>query len=82
MLSTQVARPVQAVLPSTQKPVLSVMEAQTQEPPGPQGPKVSQVWPLQELKEQAPLVQPPDGHCDFRPSIHILKTHMGRRGFW
>jgi hypothetical protein len=57
-LLPQVERPAQGVLPSTQKPVLSVMGAQTHEPPGPQGPKSAQVWPPQELKEQAPLVQP------------------------
>jgi hypothetical protein len=33
------------------------MLAQTQDPPGPQGPKVAQVWPVQVLDEQAPFVQ-------------------------
>jgi hypothetical protein len=33
------------------------MLAQTQDPPGPQGPKVLQVSPVQVLDEQAPLVQ-------------------------
>lgn len=59
----QLGRPRQGVEPSTQKPVPSVVLAQTQLPPGPQAPKLSHVWPAQKMEEQAPFVQTlPDGH--------------------
>lgn len=45
-----------------QKPVDSLVEAQTQLPPGPQGPNVSQVWPVQVFEVQAPLAQTPVEH--------------------
>lgn len=61
-LVPQVWSPEHGVLPSTQNPVLSTMEAQTQEPPGPHVVKVLQVWPVQELEEQAPLLQVPVAH--------------------
>jgi hypothetical protein len=56
-LVVQAGSPPHGVCPLTQKPVPSVMLAQTQDPPGPQGPKVLQVSPVQVLDEQAPLVQ-------------------------
>jgi hypothetical protein len=62
-LVLQSARPEQGVWPSAQKPVPPVTEAHTHEPPGPQALKVSQVWPVQELVEQAPLVHTPESHC-------------------
>ena len=55
-LVTQLGRPSQGVSPLTQKPVPSVMLAQTQLPPGPQEPKLLQVWPVQDLDEQSPFV--------------------------
>lgn len=58
----QAGRPLQGVDPSTQKPVASVVLPQTQDPPGPQGPKVEQVFPEQPTAEQAPLTHLPDGH--------------------
>jgi len=61
-LVPQLWSPEHGVLPSTQNPVLSTMEAQTQEPPGPHVVKVLQVWPVQELEEQAPLLQVPVAH--------------------
>jgi hypothetical protein len=61
-LELQVARPEHGVLPSTQNPVLSTTEAQTQEPPGPHAVKVLQVWPEQELEEQTPFLQVPVEH--------------------
>lgn len=63
MLSVQSASLAHGVLPSTQWPVCSVVLAHTQLPPGPQGPKVAHVWPVQVLLVQAPLVQTPVGHC-------------------
>jgi hypothetical protein len=62
-LVVQAGSPPHDVSPLTQKPVPSVMLAQTQGDPGPQGPKVEQVLPVQVLDEQAPLVQVlPAGH--------------------
>jgi len=62
LLALQLGSPAQGVDPSTQKPVLSEVVAQTQEPPGPQGPKLEQVWPVQVGEEQAPLEHFPEGH--------------------
>ena len=62
LLVAQVANPSHGVLPSTQNPVLSVVLAQTQDPPGPQGPNVSQVSPVQALVTQALLLQTPESH--------------------
>ena len=79
----QLVSPAQEVDPSTQKPVLSAVVAQTQEPPGPQGPKLAQVWPVQVLEEQAPLVHLPEGHwkgslvglnVEVRWEVHIRTT--------
>lgn len=66
----QVERPEHGVLPSTQNPVLSTMEAQTQLPPGPHVVKVLQVWPVQELEEQAPFLHVPVAH--FAPHFPQL----------
>ncbi|KAI9858086.1 MAG: hypothetical protein M1813_007898 [Trichoglossum hirsutum] len=62
-LVTHSASPAHGVEPSTQKPVPSKVLAQTQEPPGPQGPKLAQVWAVQVEEEQAPFTQVPEGHC-------------------
>lgn len=61
-LVPQSSRPEQGVCPSTQKPVPPVMEAHTHEPLGSQGLEVLHDWPVQEFKQQAPLVQEPVGH--------------------
>lgn len=77
-LEPQSFKPSHGVFPLTQKPRPPVMEAQTQLPPGPQGPKAPQVLPVHELKEHAPLVQAPEGHC--RKNDEIRKCDRGRRG--
>lgn len=63
-LSAHSARPAHGVLPSTQNPVSSVVLAHTQLPPGPHGPNVVHVWPVQAVLVQAPLTHVlPVGHC-------------------
>ena len=62
-LVLQSGRPEQGVSPLTQKPVLSDVEAQTQEPPAPHALKFSQVPRLvQPVVAQTPLVQVPVEH--------------------
>jgi hypothetical protein len=63
LLSLQLASPAHCVLPSTQNPVLSAVLAQTHDPPGPHGPNVVHVWPVQLDEVHAPFTQvSPEAH--------------------
>lgn len=63
-LVLQSGSPEQGVSPLTQNPVLSDVDAQTQEPPAPHSLKFSQVPRLvQPVVAQTPLVQIPVEHC-------------------
>lgn len=76
-LSSQEDNKLQGVLPLTQNPVPPVTEAQTQAPPGPQDPKLPHFWPAQELKEQVPFTQEPEGHCVFLGSAAVAWSQKG-----